>query len=202
MACIQDRGERVSEIREIKEMLNENLTKMFKSLETELYNKLDKAVEGKIKEMITRQDSFEQRFEKAEKKSTENENKYEQRFKLIEQKLSEKNKNSNPEKLENMIKDVKETEINIESKIKNQVGIYLDNKEVKEKKKMNLIIHRLKESEEKEEDQKVKDKEDIKKKIEFTNQELLSEFDSIIKDDKNITSTKINLSESFCKIKK
>ena len=161
MACIQDRGERVSEMREIKEMLNENLTKMFKNLETELYSKLDKAVEGKIKEMINRQDSFEQRFEKAEKKSTENENKYEQRFKLIEQKLNEKHKNTNPEQLENMIKEVKATEINLETKIKDQVGIYLDNKEVKERKKMNLIIQRLAETEEKEEDQKSKDVEDI-----------------------------------------
>ena len=53
---------------------------------------------------------------------------------------------------------------------------------------MNLIIHRITESEEKEEDQKIKDVEDIKKIIEITNPELLSEFDSITKDNKNITT--------------
>ena len=52
---------------------------------------------------------------------------------------------------------------------------------------MNLIIQRLAETEEKEEDQKTKDVEDIKKIIEITNPELLSEVVNISKEDRNIT---------------
>ena len=66
--------------------------------------------------------------------------------------------NTNPEKLEEMIKEVKEAEVSIEKKIKDEVGVYLDNREEKERKK-NIIIQRLTETEEKEEDQKAKDKE-------------------------------------------
>ena len=96
LACIQDRGQKVSEMKEIKEMLHQSLTKMFKKLEGELYDKLDKVVEGKIKELTARQTSFEKKYELAEKKSKEKDDKYEQRFKLIEQKLNEKQNNLNP----------------------------------------------------------------------------------------------------------
>ena len=190
-ACIQDRGDKVNEIKEIKEMLHQSLRDnrtLMKNLERELYKNLDKAIDSKVKELSTKQSFLEQKVENIEKKSADKEEKYEERFHKIEQKLNEKQmpQNTNPEKLEEMIKEVKEAEVSIEKKIKDEVGIYLDNKEEKERKKQNLIIQRLNETEEKEEDQKAKDKEEVRKIIQTTNPELLSELENTFKEDKYI----------------
>jgi len=95
-------------------------------------------------------------------------------------------KEAESKRLETMMKEVKEAEVNIEKKIQAEVGIYLGNKEEKERKKQNLIIQRLTETEEKEEDQKKKDKEEVLKIIEITNPEMISEVDNILKVEKNI----------------
>jgi len=50
--------------------------------------------------------------------------------------LNEKNETTQAQ-LSNMIKEVKNTEINIESKIKTQVQMYMENKNEKEDKKSN-----------------------------------------------------------------
>ena len=172
----------------LHQSLRDNKTLM-KNLEKELYKNLDKAIDSKVKELTTKQSHLEQKVENIEKKSEEKEEKYEERFLKLEQKLNEKQKspNTNSEKLEEMMKEVKETEVSIEKKIKDEVGMYLDNKEEKERKKQNIIIHRLAETEEKEEDQKAKDKEEVKKIIQTTNPELLSELENILKENKNIT---------------
>ena len=192
VACIQDRGEKINEIKEIKEMLHQNMKdnrNFIKNLEKELYKNLDKAIDGKMKEVTAKHNLLEQKVENIERKTADKEEKFEERLNNLEKKLNEKQQspNTNSEKLEDMIKEVKEAEVNIEKKIKDEVGIYLDNKEEKERKKQNLIIQRITETEEKEEDQKAKDKEEVKKIVQITNSELISELENILKEDKNIT---------------
>ena len=64
-ACLQDSGEKVSELKEIKEMLHQSLREnraLIKNLEQDLYKNLDKAIENKTKDMTARQDKIEQKL--------------------------------------------------------------------------------------------------------------------------------------------
>ena len=195
-SCIEEKGEKFNEIRQIRNMIEKNMEenkKFMKNLEKELYKNFDKAVEKKFKEVTTKQNLFEKKMEEAEQKSVQKDKKYEERLSKLEKQLNEKQNPQNPnqkeaesKKLETMMKEVKEAEVNIEKKIQAEVGIYLGNKEEKERKKQNLIIQRLTETEEKEEDQKKKDKEEVLKIIEITNPEMVSEIDNILKVEKNI----------------
>ena len=84
--------------------------------------------------------------------------------KMIEEKIG--NQTQTQEKLDKMLKDVKETETNIEKKIQTEVKIYLDKANEKESRKNNLIIMRLPEQEtENPEEELKKDEIEIKKNI-------------------------------------
>ena len=190
-SCIEERGEKVNEMKKMREMLQQQMEEnraFMKSIEKELVKNIDKAIDKKFKETTAKQNLLEKRMDESDEKSLKKEQAYEERFQNIEKQLSEnlKSKNDKPEKLESMINEVKKTEVNIERMIQAEVGIYLDNKNEKERKKQNLIIQRVTETEEKEEEQKSKDKDEVKKIIQITNPELLGEIDIILKEDKNI----------------
>ena len=190
-SCIEERGEKVNEMKKMREMLQQQMDEnraFMKSIEKELVKNIDKAIDKKFKETTAKQNLLEKRMDESEEKSLKKEQAYEERFQNIEKQLSDnlKSKNDKPEKLESMINEVKKTEVNIERMIQAEVGIYLDNKNEKERKKQNLIIQRVTETEEKEEEQKSKDKDEVKKIIQITNPELLGEIDDILKEDKNI----------------
>ena len=190
-SCIEERGEKVNEMKKMREMLQQQMEEnraFMKSIEKELVKNIDKAIDKKFKETTAKQNLLEKRMDESEEKSLKKEQAYEERFQNIEKQLSDnlKSKNDKPEKLESMINEVKKTEVNIERMIQAEVGIYLDNKNEKERKKQNLIIQRVIETEEKEEEQKSKDKDEVKKIIQITNPELLGEIDDILKEDKNI----------------
>ena len=63
--------------------------------------------------------------------------------KIIDEKLAKQNQKQ--EKLENMIKDVKDTELRIEEKIQAEVKVYLDHQKEKESKLSNIIVLRMNE---------------------------------------------------------
>jgi len=128
-------------------------------------------------------------------KITENETKNEQRFLNIEKELhsrekqtpSAQNYEETQKKLQSMITDIRESESCMENKIKNEVKMYLDTQGEKEQKKNNIIIHRLEESQDKEEDQKERDKADVLKIIATTNPELVAELQThLLEDNKRI----------------
>ena len=81
--------------------------------------------------------------------------------KLIDEKLAKQNQKQ--EKLENMIKDVKETELRIEEKIQAEVKVYLDHQKEKESKLNNIIILRMKEQDGKDDEEIIEnDRKEIK----------------------------------------
>ena len=103
--------------------------------------------------------------------------------KMIEEKIG--NQTQTQEKLDKMLKDVKETETNIEKKIQTEVKIYLDKANEKESRKNNLIIMRLPEQEtENPEEELKKDEIEIKKIFDQTNPELKSELTKILNENK------------------
>ena len=145
--CLEKKGKEVNEIREIKELLKENIreTKNFMAqVEEKIYQTVDKMIEEKIG-----------------------------------------NQTQTQEKLDKMLKDVKETETNIEKKIQTEVKIYLDKANEKESRKNNLIIMRLPEQEtENPEEELKKDEIEIKKIFDQTNPELKSELTKILNENK------------------
>ena len=103
--------------------------------------------------------------------------------KMIEEKIG--NQTQTQEKLDNMLKDMKETETNLEKKIQTEVKIYLDKANEKESRKNNLIIMRLPEQEtENPEEELKKDEIEIKKIFDQTNPELKSELTKILNENK------------------
>ena len=103
--------------------------------------------------------------------------------KMIEEKIG--NQTQTQEKLDKMLKDVKETETNIEKKIQTEVKIYLDKANEKESRKNNLIIMRLPEQEaENPEEELKKDEIEIKKIFDQTNPELKSELTKVLNENK------------------
>ena len=90
------------------------------------------------------------------------------------------------DQLSAMIKEVRATEMNLEKKIKTQLEMFMENKNEKDTRQNNLIIHRLPESESNPKDQEKKDKEDIIKIIEITTPELKDEIEKLAKEDKKI----------------
>ena len=99
--------------------------------------------------------------------------------KIIDEKI--KKQSQNQVKLEGMIKEVKEVEVNLENKIEEGVKTYLDNKKEKEEKASNIIVLRLAEQPGNDEDeQNENDKKEIKKLLEKTNPELSAEIDNVL----------------------
>ena len=141
--CLERKGNEALELREIKEMLQDNLreTKLFMtSMEEKIYNNVDKLIEEKLGKQSQTQD-----------------------------------------KLENMMKEVKETEINIEKKIHTEVKIYLDNQKEKEDKVNNIMVLRLKEPAGNEEQEQIENyRNEIKKLFQKTNPELTAEIETVL----------------------
>ena len=110
----------------------------------------------------------------------------------VDKAVDEKLKNHNEkyeqkyDKLDQMIKELKETECNLDKNFEVQVKKYLDNKEERELKKNNIIIHKLPETQDNEQDQNEKDKSDIVKILETTNPELKAEIQSLTQNSKMI----------------
>ena len=87
--------------------------------------------------------------------------------------------------LEKMIKEVKSTEVQLESKIKTELKYYMDHHQDKESRKNNIIILRLEEQSGENENEKIeKDRQNVKKLLEVTNPELRAEIDNILKNKK------------------
>ena len=108
--------------------------------------------------------------------------------KVVDEKLKqydEKNE-TRQEQLSEMIKEVKATEMNIEKKIKTQLEMFMDNKNEKESRQNNLIIHRLPETESNDKEQEKKDKEEIIKIIEIVTPEMRQDFEKLAKEEKKI----------------
>ena len=146
--CMTQKGKDHSDIQEIKELLKDNLRETkesMKKLETDILQKVDKAIEEKLCKQSETQ-----------------------------------------ERLESMINEVKGVEVNIETKIRREVEIFMDKHQEKETRKCNLIIHRLKETCESDKEQKLKDKEDILKIFEITNPEMKAEIQEHLKVEKKI----------------
>ena len=95
----------------------------------------------------------------------------------IEEKLQKQDETQ--QRLEHMMNEVKDVEVNIEKKIKVEVQMYLDNQQEKEEKKCNLIIHRLEETFLDRKQQLEKDKEDVLKIFEVTNPEMKAELQEL-----------------------
>ncbi len=73
-SCIEEKGEKFNEIRQIRIMIEKNMeeNKLFmKNLEKELYKNFDKAVEKKFKEITAKQNLIEKKFEEAEQKTVQ-----------------------------------------------------------------------------------------------------------------------------------
>ena len=102
----------------------------------------------------------------------------------IEEKLQKQDETQ--KRLENMMTEVKDAEVNIEKKIKAEVEMYLDKRHDKENRKCNLIIQRLQETYADEKQQQEKDKEDVLKILELTNPEMKAEFETMFTEKKRI----------------
>lgn len=100
---------------------------------------------------------------------------------MIKQKMLHK------KKLESMISDLRGNETNMENKIKDEVKMYMDTQQEKDKKKNNIIIHRLEETQENKEDQIARDKTDVLKIIATTNPELITELQTSLLQERKIT---------------
>ena len=73
-SCIEEKGEKFNEIRQIRIMIEKNMeeNKLFmKNLEKELYKNFDKAVEKKFKEITAKQNLIEKKIEEAEQKTVQ-----------------------------------------------------------------------------------------------------------------------------------
>ena len=103
--------------------------------------------------------------------------------KMLEEKFG--NYIKNQERLENMMKEVKETEIKIGDKIKEEVRQHLDNENEKASKKKNLIILRLPEQDTDDPKEELeKDEIEVKKIFDTTNPELKAEMQKVLQENK------------------
>ena len=107
---------------------------------------------------------------------------------VVEDKLKQHNekRDKKQSELENMMKELKETEINMDKNIEKQVRNYLDDREEKNMKINNIIIHRLPETHDNDVDQAKRDKADIIKILETTNPEFKAEVENLLKEDNSI----------------
>ena len=108
--------------------------------------------------------------------------------KMVEDKLREHDAKNveRQNELESVIKEMRDTEVKFEKNIEVQVKKYMDNKEEKEMKKNNIIIHKLNETLDNEKDQQEKDKSDLINIIETTTPEFKAEIELLIKNENAI----------------
>ena len=108
--------------------------------------------------------------------------------KIVEEKLKQlrESNEKKQEYLSKMVNDVKATEINIEKNLKTQVKMYMDDKNEREDKRNNLVIHRLPETQSDVKDQQKKDQEDLTKIFEITCPEFKADFENIVKQEKTV----------------
>ena len=182
--CVQGKGEKISELREIKKMIFAN-NELIKNLEKGMNEKINKQINSKLAEVNSKQSDFEKRMNETEKKNDERFSKLENELKGIQPNINQET-NKDQVQLQSMIHEIKDTEINMERKIKDEVRIYMDQQQEKDKRKMNLIIHRLEESQDNDEDQCKRDKADVLKIIATTNPELISELQDHLLEGKKI----------------
>ena len=185
LSCIHGRGEKINELKEIKEMIKTN-TLLMQNLERSINDKVNKAVDSKLTEVKSSQDLLQKKVE-------DNETKNERRFLTIEKELKTRQEiqtnvqtKETSKKLESMIKDFRENESSVEKKIKEEVRMYIDTQQEKDKRKNNLIIHRLKETQDNAKDQNERDKADVLKILATTNPELIAELQNSLLEEKKI----------------
>ena len=79
------------------------------------------------------------------------------------------------------MKEVRDTEVNIEQKIHAEVKIYLDNQKEKESKLNNIMVLRLKEPAGNDEKEQIEnDRTEVKKLFQKTNPESTAEIESVL----------------------
>ena len=125
----------------------------------------------------------------------ETDKKNEERFAKIEDELKNKQQTKHPDEqvinthqdLQAMIHKVRDSEVVMESKIKDEVKMYLEQQHEKDKRKNNLIIHRLEETQVDKKDQMQRDKTDVLKIFATTKPELISEIQESLLESNKIT---------------
>ena len=99
--------------------------------------------------------------------------------KLIDEKIEKQGQHQI--RLETMMKEVKDAEINIGNKIQKEVKIYMDNQREKENKANNIIVLRMEEQAGTTEEEQVdNDRKEIKKLFQKTNPELTAEIENVL----------------------
>ena len=183
LSCLQGKGEKVSELREIKEMIRSN-QEMIKGLN----EKINKQIDSKLADVNSKQKAIEERLNETDKKNEERFSKIENELKNKQHNKSEEEKNDpSQQELQTIIHKIRDTEIDMESKIKDEVKMYLDQQHDKDKRKNNLIIHRLEETQADKKEQLQRDKTDVLKIFATTNPELISEIQESILEGNKIT---------------
>ena len=189
----------ISELRgrfeEFQNILQDNNKTLINELEKAIMPKVESIIDQRINNHTEKLDKiYEAKFNNLEKEMKQNKidndskekeinQQFEDRIKKLENATNESTSESKPTQanLEKMIKDVKTTETNIERKIENELKVYLDQKQDKERRKNNIIILRLEEAEGENEEEKINnDRKSIKKLLNITNPELEAELDTII----------------------
>ena len=184
-SCLLDKGDKVSDIRAIRQMLENSIQdnkKMMQEMKEQIYAEVDKVVDDKIKSMNTRTNEIEEKLHSLDKK-------YEERFNRLEKEMKEKKGTPNKVKelptqanLEQMVKEVKSTEVNLEKKIKDEVKCFLVDQQEKDNRKNNLIILKMKEYEITNKEEYIeRDRAELKKLFEVTTPELAAEMETILK---------------------
>ena len=186
IACVKGRGEKINELREIKEMIMTN-QELMQNLQKNIKEQVNKAVDSKIADVKSKQNTLETKLVESDAKN-------EERFLTIENELKNKqDKVTNvqtkeaTQKLEGIIQDFRENESSMEMKIKEEVKMYLDSQNEKDRKKNNVIIHRLEETQANDKEQNERDKLDVMKILATTNPELLSEFENSLLEGRKIS---------------
>lgn len=153
--CLTNKGQKHKELKEIKKLIqdnNETLIKVFESMESRIFLKVEQMIDEKIEKFSEKNDK---KIDEKIKNYAEEKEKIIEEFKEIKTKLPELN------------------EKNIEDKIKTQVNQSLDEIKDIEERRNNLIIFNIKESNaESEEESKKDDLKKVKEIIEFSNPEL------------------------------
>ena len=188
-SCLLDRGDKVSDIRAIREMLESNIQdnkKMMQEMKEKIFAEVDKVVDDKLKSMNTRSDKIEEKLLNLDRK-------YEDRLNHLEKEIKEKKAAQNKVKelptqsnLEQMVKEVKSTEVNLEKKIKDEVKCFLEDQQEKDVRKNNLIILRMKEYDITNKEEYIeRDRAELKKLFDITTPELAAEMETILNQKKS-----------------
>jgi len=173
--CLQGRGDRVSELREIRALIEEKFkesNEQIRNLEQDILKKVDKKIDDKVSDLHNKQKTMDD-------KMRENIKKQEDRFQKIENELWKKEANQNKD----VSKEEKKSEMKFEKKLETELKVYMDQKEDKEKRKNNIVILRLQEQTGNNREENLeKDKVEVKKIMEVinTNPEYKAELEELI----------------------